>query len=321
MEENNINSTKNNKIELALASLMFFSPLIKSELKKRTNLTNEDRQFVYWFIKLWYLNIAILFITILLEIFYYTITLSIFNIIGNISLIILSISLIIWSIFAISEKPISKSSIQENWVSTIATKNNILDIILKFIPLYNIYLWYEKHDFEWNDTTLKESLILWWCFSFSLLFPLNKFVFIIFLVLILLMLLINIFGLNVGERYENFINNLFKKNPEETRGSLIWLIIAPFSKAEVKETIETKRQNYSFILKLDHKQVLLESILLWILSLVGIILAIYLKQYSLIIWIILILWRYLIMLTKWKHITHIPILKEITNIFFISKTK
>ncbi len=321
MEWNNTNIAKNTKIELALAALMFFSPLIKSELKKRQNLGNEDKQFIYWFIKLWYLNIVMLIITIMLELAYYSTTQNIFNIVGNISLVLLAVSLIIGSIFAISERSITKPITQDNNSMKITTKNDILDIILKFIPLYNVYLWYEKHDFEWNDIALKESLILWWGFSILLIFPLHNLFFITYLVLILLMVLINIFGLNIWEKYDKFINNLFKKNPEEARWWFIWIITAPFSRSEVNATIETKKQRYSFIVKLDHKQVLLEFIILSILVLIWIILWIYFKQYSIIIWVLLILWRYAIMLIKWKHITHIPIIKELTNIFFTSKVQ
>ena len=92
--------------------------------------------------------IVMLIITIMLELAYYSTTQNIFNIVGNISLVLLAVSLIIGSIFAISERSITKPITQDNNSMKITTKNDILDIILKFIPLYNVYLWYEKHDFE-----------------------------------------------------------------------------------------------------------------------------------------------------------------------------
>ncbi len=43
---NNIDKKQNNKIELALASLMFFAPLVKKVLRSRNDVDNEDKNFV-----------------------------------------------------------------------------------------------------------------------------------------------------------------------------------------------------------------------------------------------------------------------------------
>jgi hypothetical protein len=44
--DNNIDINKNNKIELALASLMFFAPLIKYNLKSRKDINESDKSFI-----------------------------------------------------------------------------------------------------------------------------------------------------------------------------------------------------------------------------------------------------------------------------------
>jgi hypothetical protein len=46
MEENVI---KNNKIQLALSSIMFFSPLVKKDLQEETNI--QDKKFINLYIK------------------------------------------------------------------------------------------------------------------------------------------------------------------------------------------------------------------------------------------------------------------------------
>jgi hypothetical protein len=43
---NNIEKNQNNRIELALASLMFFAPFVKKILKSRNNIDDADKNFV-----------------------------------------------------------------------------------------------------------------------------------------------------------------------------------------------------------------------------------------------------------------------------------
>lgn len=317
--DNNIDINKNNKIELALASLMFFAPLIKYNLKSRKDINESDKNFIWWFIKLWYLNIWLLWLSIILWIVSYITNIQILNTCSTIIVSILAVLLLIWSIFAIMEKSIMKAEDIDNHIEKQVWSTDAFQIILSYIPLYNIYLWYEKHDFDWNNLYLKESLILRWIFSIMLLMVSNRYILIWFWILIFLMMLLSLFQVKFWLSYEQFIKNLFKKNPEEIWGSMVWVLMAPFGWQTVKETIDMQKWKYSLIFKLEHKQVLLELILIVILSGFGIYMWVVATNYTLIVWIILILARYLVMLVKWKHMPHIPVIKEITNIFFISK--
>lgn len=249
---------------------------------------------------------------------YYMTNISILSMCGTIIIIILAVLLLIGSIFVLTEKTIITINKADEWLSNLRS-NNISDIILAYIPLYNIYSWYAQHDFDGEKTYAKESLILWWAFSLLLLITSNKYVLIWFWIIILFTMLLDIFQVHLWSSYNQFINNLFKKNPEEIWWSLIWTCIAPFGWKSVKESIDAQKSKYSLIFKLDHKQVLLELIILILLCGFWIYMGVISTNYAVIIGIILILARYLIMLVKWKHMPHIPGIKEITNIFFISK--
>jgi hypothetical protein len=42
----NDKNTYNNKTELSLSALMFFSPLIQNQIKKRTDIDESDKNFI-----------------------------------------------------------------------------------------------------------------------------------------------------------------------------------------------------------------------------------------------------------------------------------
>lgn len=315
MEWNKLNS-KNNKIELSLSALMFFSPLIKSNLKDRNDISNEDKNFIRWFIRLWYLNIVLLIITIIFWIIYYKTTVSIFDTLCNITLIMLVIFLWIWSVYAIAEKPILKKNSPENGIW-----KDKLSLILNYIPLYNVYLWYNTHDFESTNIELKESLILWWLFSIISLLPIHTYIHVWFLIIILLFIVSRTVWLDFWEKYNNTIDKLFKKNPEELWWYIVWLLITPFNQLELNENIDTQKWKYSLIFKLDHKHILLEYIILLIISLWWLYRSIKNQNYMILIGIVLILGRYWLMIIKRKHVPHIPVLKELTHLFFRKKAQ
>jgi len=319
--DNNLDINKNNKIELALASLMFFAPFVKYNLKTREDISSLDKNFILWFIRLWYLNIFLLFLAIASQILYYVTNILFLNTCSTIIIIVLAVLLLIWSIFVLTEKSIVKANVtNDKWVEAV-WYNNLSQIILAYIPLYNVYLWYEKHDFDWDNLYMKESLILRWIFSILLAITSNKYILLWFWAIILFVMLLNIFNVRFWDSHEQFLKNLFKKNPEEIWWGILWVCIAPFKWETVKETIDNQKSKYSLIFKLDHKQILLELIIAIFLYWLWVYLWIKTVNYCLIIWISLILARYLIMLIKWKHMSHIPIIREITNLFFISKQK
>ena len=314
IEEKN---TYSNKTELSLSALMFFSPLIQNQMKKRSDINENDKNFIKWFIKIWYLNIFMLILSIWLQIIFYLTNISLIQNIGFVITIILAISLVIWSIYAISNKELIKINKSEN--EKISQKDKI-SFIINYIPLYNIHLRYKKHNFNEPDMILKESILVWGMVSIFLLVS-NEIItwFLVILIVIRIITLIN--GINLWEKTQKLLDNLFKKNPEESRWYIIWTIVTIFNQKSLQENIETSKNNFKLILKIEHKQILLEYIILFIMGLYMIYYGYINQNISLIISTIFILMRYLVMIVKWKHVPHLPIIKEITNLFFNKNKK
>lgn len=55
---------KQNKIQLALSSIMFFSPLVKKELEKE-RIQQEDKKFINKYIQYWNINLGLLLVIII----------------------------------------------------------------------------------------------------------------------------------------------------------------------------------------------------------------------------------------------------------------
>ncbi len=304
----------NNKIELSLSSIMFFSPLIQNLIKKKDKISTKEKSFINWFIKIGYFNITLLMITIVLQAIYYMTNNSIYQITSIIIASVLALSLVISSIYAISDIEIIKNKTQEK-----TENNNKLEKLLNYIPLYNIYIWYKKHDFENPNIILKESIIIRWLYS--LLFitftnsKLNRLIFVILIVRIIM--LIN--DINYWNKVKTIVNNLFKKNPEEIRwyfsGTIFWLI----NKKSIKENINIQKKEFEFLFKFEEKQILLEYIILFWLSIYWLYKWFVLENIIFIFSILFILSRYIIMIIKRNHVPHIPIIKWITQVLFKNK--
>jgi len=94
------NITNNNKIQLALSSIMFFSPLVKKKLQQE-NFKIQDKKFIEWHIKYWNINLIILAIIIISWTTSYFIESNIIYLIYQISLWILTWLIIIETLFII----------------------------------------------------------------------------------------------------------------------------------------------------------------------------------------------------------------------------
>lgn len=312
METNNTNST-NQRNEFAFSAIMFFAPFIKNNLKTNKSLSDEDKIFVNWFIKLWYLNILLLWISIIFWILQIRTNNIILQKISMWFLILLAISLCVWTILVALNKNINPKNAEE-----ISDKNK-LEILLSFIPLYNIYIWYENHQFQWDNSIIKSSILLRTLFTLSSIFAWNTYINVAILWLIIFKITYTISGINFGEKREEHINNAFQKNPEEIRGYLSWTIKSLFNKNWLKNNITEQKNIYEFIFKIDNSQIICEYILLCLTCILWIYVWITKNISFLIIWDFMILIRYWIMALKWKHLPHLPIFKEITNLFFKSK--
>ena len=312
METNNINSI-NKKNEFAFCAIMFFAPLIKNNLKTNKYLSDEDKIFVKWFIKLWYLNILLLVISIIFWLLQVKTNNMILQKISMWFLILLAISLCTWTILVALNKNINTNKNEE------ISNEDKLNILLSFIPLYNIYTWYDNHQFEWDNSIIKSSILLRSLFTLSAIFIPSIYVNISILALIIFKITYTISWINFWKKWDEYINNTFQKNPEEIRWYVSWTIISLFNKKWKKANISEQKSIFEFIFKIDNKQIICEYILLWLMCILWIYIWITHKIYFITLWDIIIILRYLIMALKRKHLPHLPIFRGITNIFFKSK--
>ncbi len=331
----NERKTDINKTELSLSAIMFFSPLIQNMLKKNKSISLENQKFISGFIKLWYFNIWLLIITIILQIIFYTTKLDITQTISTIITIILAISLVLGSIYAISWKAIIKSSQNESNSDSKSKANNNhndkiiihektnnkLEILINYIPLYNIYLRYKDHKFDNPDIILKESILLWSLFSIILIAVQNQTINLIIIIIIWIRIISLINDVDFGSKIKQYINDSFKKNPEELRWCISGTIITIFNKNNISQNITTQKNNYELLFKSKNKQIILEYIILFALITWWLYIWYTTSNTMLIFALLFIVSRYLIMLIKRNHLPHIPVAREITNIFFKHKIK
>ena len=312
MEPNKTNSI-NRRNEFAFCATMFFAPLIKNNLKTNDTLSSEDKIFINWFIKLGYLNILLLIISIAFWILQIKTNNIIFQKISIWFLILLAVCLCAWTMLVALNK-----NINPNKTEQISNENN-LDNLLYFIPLYNIYIWYEHHQFEWDNSLIKSSILLWTLFTLSSIFIRNTYVNIAILAVILFKITYTLSGISFWKKREEHINNTFQKNPEEIQWYLTGTIMCLFNKKWIKTNIAEQKNIFEFIFKIENKQIIFEYILLLIVCILWIYMWIIHEIYFLVIWDVMIILRYGMMALKRKHLPHLPIFRGITSIFFKSK--
>ena len=312
--ETNVNNSVNKKTEFAFSAMMFFAPLIKSNIRTNSNLSDEDKVFVNWYIKLWYINIILLVIAIVL----WVIQFSIWNlIIQRISigvLILLALSLIVWTILISLWKNINLNNTLDN-----SEWNVDFNKLFYFIPVYNIYLWYKNHQFEWENSMIKCGIFLWSVFILLAVFIRNPYIDTILLVFILFVIVCYISWIKFWVKWDSFFNKIFFKNPEEIWWYVSGTVFSLFNKKWLKDSITEQKKQFEFLFKVDNKQIIFEYVLMWLLCLCGMFVGIKYWKYTLFVCDFLIILRYFIMVVKWWHLPHLPIFRWISSIFFSSK--
>ncbi|MCK9466879.1 MAG: hypothetical protein M0P94_00980 [Candidatus Absconditabacterales bacterium] len=311
--------TYSNKTELALSALMFFSPLIQNLIKKNNiNIEESEKNFLNGYIKLGYFNIILLGISVFFQIIYYTSNNKLFQSLGIILSIVLGISLVIGSVYAILNKEILGKNNEKDFNYK---DEKLLDNILYYIPVYNVYKRYNEHKFENPNILLKESLLLRTVFTvFLLIFPGENLI--IILILIVALRIISIAnGLYGGEKFNIIINKIFKKNPEEIWGYILGVSTTLFNGKKITENISNIKQKFELIPKIDYKQILSQYLILLILLGFLFYLGVSNNNINLIFAALLITGRYGVMIIKRKHVPNIPILKEFVNLFFKNKNE
>jgi|GEM_PF-3453766 len=91
------------------------------------------------------------------------------------------------------------------------------EIVLAYVPIYNIYRRYQEHNFEKPNLLIKESIIAWLIFI-TLGLTTTPWRASSFLILIIIRIASLMGGMDlISPQIKSFINRLFVKNPEELR--------------------------------------------------------------------------------------------------------
>lgn len=309
-----VNNSIDKKTEYVFSAIMFFAPLIKRNIKENQKLSQDDKIFITWYIKLWYANIALLVLALVFGVIQFRFGNLFLKRISIGFLVILALSLIVWTILAAIWKNINF----HNDIKSLETKADF-DKIFYFIPIYNIYIWYKRHQFEWENATIKCGILLLTLFTLSAIFIRNFYVNIIILIFTLFVIVCSVSWIAFWGKWTNILNKSFLKNPEEIWWYFSGIFFSFFNKKWVKENIEEQKKQFEFLFKIDNKQIILEYVLMLFLCIFGIYIWIKYGEYSLLTWDVLIILRYWLMIIKWKHLPHLPLFRWITNIFFNSK--
>ena len=312
----------NTKTQLSLAAALFFSPLVQNMLKKNTrDITDKDRDFIRGYIKFGYITLLFWVITIASWIMNYIFVLKILSVTYTISIFLLIFLLVISVVSILSDISLLK------WRSTkpqnYTIEGNKKDIILKYLPIYNIYLWYSAHTFDKPNRRIKESLLLWTifllvCMSGNIFMSSTLLILIIFRVAAL-MSDIDFLTIPIKQR----LNKLFLKNPEEMMWYITWSlryliqsfvhIFVPMPVYTLQIEIVKEKESYSRIIDIYNNTNIIIEYILWILLMIWLVyimrIDFTIRTYT--VWFWLLILRYMIMAIQLKHIPHLPIAREL----------
>ncbi|MFA7298755.1 MAG: hypothetical protein WC010_03880 [Candidatus Absconditabacterales bacterium] len=321
MEETKVIDT-NTKTQLSLAAALFFSPLVQNMLKNNTrDITDKDKDFIRGYIKFGYISIGFGVITIASGILDYVFALNILSVTYTVSVFILIFLLLISVVSILSDISLLKGG--DSGIQTYNVEGNKKDIILKYLPIYNIYLWYTIHSFEKPNWRIKESILLWVVFLIVAITG-NILVSSIALILIIIRiagLMSDIDFLNIPTKQR--INKLFLKNPEELRGYITGSILytlkvfVHFFKEIQPYTLEgevtKEKEIYSHIIDIKTDRNIIIEYILGIILMAGLV---YIAKIDFTVRTYyagfgLFIARYLVMTIQLKHLPHLPIAREI----------
>lgn len=313
-------STNSLKLELSLASLMFFGPFIKHMIFEDSvfSLSDEDKDFVRWYTLLGFINLALWIITTGLWIastFFSYQWISILFITFSISLLILLLG---GSILALSNISLVKTHTTSPNDTISKDLEDSQDILLHYLPIMNFHIWYDLHDFDGTHDILKESQIIWTLFAGVCLIGNSRFISIFLILIIMRIVSLMILWNNTPVRWTNLITTLFKKNIEEVWGYLLGTIIRTIAKLfwstkSLSTTQDTYKLPYSYLYDISKY-----SNIQWqyFLILVGTwyflsTIPSWTKFWFIILGTGLLWGRYFLMAITWKHLPPIPIIDDI----------
>ena len=311
-----MDTTKNNispKAMLsAVAGLMFFAPFIKNSTNSDPSFTDEDKDFIMWYVQIGYVNLIFLAIVLL------SLLISIFAVQPYLSWItnIWSIAIFIISIFSIiaCANSLSMRKSDEKVIYNIQHKGQVLK---SFTPILNFFLRFRQNDYSMPYRRLKESVLLRTCFIFwTLLLGSSFWLWILVIIFVRVMLLlcnVDIVPLSMKKA----VNNSFSCNPWEIFAYLFAPITSRLKRMDLETVLQARKLQYS------QWQNFWIGVVLQYLMFFGILFLIYRNSITfsldeLILYIAAALWiiRIIIFSINKKTFLRIPILSEIVSLIF-----
>lgn len=323
-ETNSIEIQKKN--EFALCSIMFFSPLIHYQLKKDNYwLSEDDKSFIMWYIKYWYLIIWILLLNFVLSIYNLLHNLNILHIIINIINILLVLLVLLWMILIFSNVYIFQKNTLILDFKKIRKWN--LNILLEYLPILNYYFRYNKQKDIKSYWWLKESIIVTTFFILIWLFANSIFLIILFILFYIIRIATLFWWIDfVSDDFKEKLDNLFNKNPEEICGYVKWIVLFSLEKITNKWDVSDERKKYlisnskleySWLHKMNKFNLFVEYFVYLVLLFVFFVLlkVPYLISSEIFWWLYLIPWilllsRYLILIPQ-KKLPYVPFIHDI----------
>ncbi len=311
----------NTKTQLSLAAALFFAPLVSYILDRTIrDISQQDKEFIRGYIKFGYITLALWTITLVAGIMNYLFVAPRLDALYSLCIIFLLGLLVLSMICILTDISLLKGS--DYHISIYSVEGNKKDLILKYLPIYNIYLWYTAHSFEKPNRWIKESLLVWLiCIAVCMTGSIWATTMVSILIIIRVASLVSDIDI-VATKTKQWLNTLFTKNPEELWGYVTWCIryVATLfptlwtrkaTPLNLSAVIEQEKQAYSRIIDID-------TPLIWEYSiwLVGCISIAYFLSIDMTIWTYtlgfgLLLARYILMALQWKHLPHLPLAREV----------
>lgn len=295
----------------SIAWVMFFAPFVKMRVKSDPDFTEEERDFIAWYVQVWFVNLIFLAIVGLA---------SLFNIYLNESILswiitICGIAIFIISVFSIfaCANDLTMRKENETLMQNIQHKNQV---IKAYTPVLNFILWFRQENYSMPYRWLKESILLRTVFVFGTLLLWNSFwlgVLIIILVRVSLLLLnVDIIPVSMKKA----INSIFSCVPWEVMAYISAPIVSKIRKADYETVLQARKQWYA------QWQALWIWIIIQYILFIGILYLLYreiditindiILLFAAILWIV----RIIIFYVNKKMFLRIPVLSEIISLIF-----
>lgn len=150
------------RIFLSLGAVFFLAPYVRYFVRRTSlPLSVQDINFILSYTKLGWLNICLLLTVFVAGGVSYVMQYDWLWILYHILVIVLIISLICGAFFVCANTQLTQwNSNSKLWqVNHALNHNDQREVLLSFLPIYNVYLWYHIHQFASPPLILKESLV------------------------------------------------------------------------------------------------------------------------------------------------------------------